>query len=101
MDSHKYVICGELLYINIHLHQRSFLLNFICIRVQDCLPLYDILNEFQKGQSHMAAVVHRKDKPEDAAETATSEREMVSVTIKSNSTKNGAVERGNCLFYGK
>lgn len=49
----------------------------------------------------MAAVVHRKDKPEDAAETATSEREMVSVTIKSNSTKNGAVERGNCLFYGK
>ncbi|XP_050367166.1 DUF21 domain-containing protein At2g14520 isoform X2 [Argentina anserina] len=28
-------------------------------RVQDTLPLYDILNEFQKGHSHMAIVVRR------------------------------------------
>lgn len=49
----------------------------------------------------MAAVVHKKDKPEDTAESAISEQEMVSVTIMSNSTKSGAVERGNCLFYGK
>eukprot|EP00850_Spirogloea_muscicola_P021202 SM000240S08619 [mRNA] locus=s240:108359:112142:- [translate_table: standard] len=27
-------------------------------RVSDDMPLYDILNEFQKGHSHMAAVVH-------------------------------------------
>lgn len=27
------------------------------------MPLYDILNEFQKGQSHMAAVVRRNRKP--------------------------------------
>ncbi|KAM7491571.1 hypothetical protein LguiA_034492 [Lonicera macranthoides] len=68
-------------------------------RVQDCLPLYDILNEFQKGQSHMAAVVHKKDKPEDTAESAISEQEMVSVTIMSNSTKSRAVERAsNCQY---
>ncbi|CBI22641.3 hypothetical protein VitviT2T_025152 [Vitis vinifera] len=31
-------------------------------RVYDCLPLYDILNQFQKGHSHMAVVVKcRKD----------------------------------------
>jgi metal transporter CNNM len=29
------------------------------IRVADDLPLYDILNEFQKGHSHMAVVVKR------------------------------------------
>ena len=32
---------------------------FLYIRVADDLPLYDILNEFQKGHSHMAVVVKR------------------------------------------
>ncbi|CAN0902855.1 DUF21 domain-containing protein At5g52790 [Linum grandiflorum] len=32
-------------------------------RVQDHLPLYDILNQFQKGQSHMAIVVKQKQDP--------------------------------------
>ncbi|GAB4838378.1 DUF21 domain-containing protein At2g14520 [Ancistrocladus abbreviatus] len=32
-------------------------------RVADTMPLYDILNEFQKGHSHMAVVVRRIDKP--------------------------------------
>lgn len=32
----------------------------ICNRVYDCLPLYDILNQFQKGHSHMAVVVKCK-----------------------------------------
>ncbi|KAG2267463.1 hypothetical protein Bca52824_062018 [Brassica carinata] len=31
-------------------------------RVPSDMPLYDILNEFQKGSSHMAAVVKAKDK---------------------------------------
>ncbi|XP_022727041.1 DUF21 domain-containing protein At2g14520-like [Durio zibethinus] len=31
-------------------------------RVQETLPLYDILNEFQKGHSHMAVVVRRCNK---------------------------------------
>ncbi|KAJ9679549.1 hypothetical protein PVL29_021461 [Vitis rotundifolia] len=29
-------------------------------RVYDCLPLYDILNQFQKGHSHMAVIVKCK-----------------------------------------
>ncbi|GAB4853389.1 DUF21 domain-containing protein At2g14520 [Ancistrocladus abbreviatus] len=32
-------------------------------RVPDTMPLYDILNEFQKGHSHMAVVVRRINKP--------------------------------------
>ncbi|KAJ4833760.1 hypothetical protein Tsubulata_036244 [Turnera subulata] len=35
-------------------------------RVHDRLPLYDILNQFQKGQSHMAVVVKSKDDVEHA-----------------------------------
>ncbi|OVA14572.1 CBS domain [Macleaya cordata] len=31
-------------------------------RVPETLPLYDILNEFQKGHSHMAVVIRRRDK---------------------------------------
>ncbi|KAI3972675.1 hypothetical protein MKX01_019333 [Papaver californicum] len=30
-------------------------------RVSETLPLYDILNEFQKGHSHMAVVIRRRD----------------------------------------
>ncbi|CAA2964038.1 DUF21 domain-containing protein At5g52790-like [Olea europaea var. sylvestris] len=36
-------------------------------RFLDCLPLYDILNQFQKGQSHMAVVV-KSSHPKDPAE---------------------------------
>lgn len=28
------------------------------------MPLYDILNDFQKGHSHMAVVVREKENPE-------------------------------------
>ena len=34
-----------------------FTLLLLCFRVPDNLPLYDILNEFQKGHSHMAVVI--------------------------------------------
>ncbi|KAF9665887.1 hypothetical protein SADUNF_Sadunf16G0171600 [Salix dunnii] len=34
-------------------------------RVPENLPLYDILNEFQKGHSHMAVVVRQCKKPEE------------------------------------
>ncbi|XP_010105303.2 DUF21 domain-containing protein At2g14520 [Morus notabilis] len=38
-------------------------------RVLETLPLYDILNEFQKGHSHMAVVVRRREKiTEESAE---------------------------------
>lgn len=41
-------------------------LNLHSCRVPETMPLYDILNEFQKGHSHMAVVVRQKndmDKP--------------------------------------
>lgn len=34
------------------------------IRVPETMPLYDILNDFQKGHSHMAVVVREKEDPE-------------------------------------
>ncbi|XP_015893345.1 DUF21 domain-containing protein At2g14520 isoform X3 [Ziziphus jujuba] len=34
-------------------------------RVLETLPLYDILNEFQKGHSHMAVVIRRSNKTEE------------------------------------
>ncbi|KAK8315033.1 hypothetical protein V6Z12_D01G212400 [Gossypium hirsutum] len=38
-------------------------------RIQEALPLYDILNEFQKGHSHMAVIVRRCDKTEQSPST--------------------------------
>ncbi|KAK6940846.1 CNNM, transmembrane domain [Dillenia turbinata] len=38
-------------------------------RVPADMPLYDILNEFQKGSSHMAAVVKAKGKPKNIQPT--------------------------------
>lgn len=32
------------------------------LRVPETIPLYDILNEFQKGHSHMAVVVGQRNK---------------------------------------
>ena len=49
----KYLICT--IY-----HELDFLRLFY--RVPETLPLYDILNEFQKGHSHMAVVVRRHNK---------------------------------------
>jgi metal transporter CNNM len=41
-----------------YMHSRSSNATIVLnIRVADDLPLYDILNEFQKGHSHMAVVV--------------------------------------------
>ncbi|KAF5451168.1 hypothetical protein F2P56_031454 [Juglans regia] len=39
-------------------------------RINQCLPLYDLLNEFQKGHSHMAIVIKGKkgDRPESTPE---------------------------------
>ncbi len=37
----------------------------LCCRVGSDMPLYDILNEFQKGGSHMAAVIKSKQQRKD------------------------------------
>ena len=39
------------------------------------MPLYDILNEFQKGSSHMAAVVKAKGKSKDLPPTIDGEEQ--------------------------
>lgn len=42
--------------------------------MSDDLPLYDILNEFQKGHSHMAVVVRRIKEPGASIEKTYSDR---------------------------
>ncbi|KAD4584491.1 hypothetical protein E3N88_22092 [Mikania micrantha] len=42
--------------------QMQLILSFYFFRVPANMPLYDILNEFQKGGSHMAAVIKVKSK---------------------------------------
>ncbi|CAN1272276.1 DUF21 domain-containing protein At2g14520 [Linum perenne] len=52
-------------------------------RVQENLPLYDILNEFQKGHSHMAVVLRKCNKTEDRqtpdASSADKEEEAIGI----------------------
>ena len=48
-------------YISLHLTSSTY------SRVPETLPLYDILNEFQKGHSHMAVVVRQCVKAESYA----------------------------------
>ncbi|CAL5323233.1 unnamed protein product [Camellia sinensis] len=55
-------------------------------RVGDSLPLYDILNQFQKGHSHMAAVVKSKHNVKDSAGNATDKNGMITININSNSS---------------
>ncbi|XP_021890434.1 DUF21 domain-containing protein At2g14520-like isoform X3 [Carica papaya] len=51
-------------------------------RVQETMPLYDILNEFQKGHSHMAVVVKQKnDVEQQANENSTDALQDVRVDI--------------------
>ncbi|KAK0604648.1 hypothetical protein LWI29_017820 [Acer saccharum] len=46
-------------------------------RVSETMPLYDILNEFQKGYSHMAVVIkNQSDTKQPASEHSTHEREV-------------------------
>ncbi|KAJ8769773.1 hypothetical protein K2173_007633 [Erythroxylum novogranatense] len=40
-------------------------------RLQESLPLYDILNEFQKGHSHMAVVVRQSSKADEQSTSST------------------------------
>ncbi|KAI6672387.1 hypothetical protein NL676_000293 [Syzygium grande] len=53
------------------------------LRVQDCLPLYDILNQFQKGHSHMAVVIKCKKGLNDIGENA--KPTTISINVDSDS----------------
>lgn len=56
-------------------------------RVPADMPLYDILNEFQKGSSHMAAVVKTKGKSKKHP-----------LVIEEEKSQDGAVTGGNSLL---
>ncbi|KAK9139629.1 hypothetical protein Scep_009310 [Stephania cephalantha] len=51
-------------------------------RVPADMPLYDILNEFQKGSSHMAAVVKAKGKSKNASVSANGESRIIIKDVK-------------------
>ncbi|KAG4160391.1 hypothetical protein ERO13_D02G234700v2 [Gossypium hirsutum] len=50
-------------------------------RVQDTLPLYDILNEFQKGHSHMAVVVRQCNKTDQPPSSNSSRSPLPEVKV--------------------
>ncbi|MBA0760320.1 hypothetical protein Gotri_023072 [Gossypium trilobum] len=50
-------------------------------RIQEALPLYDILNEFQKGHSHMAVIVRRCDKTEQSPSTNSAKGPLPEVKV--------------------
>ncbi|OAY35640.1 DUF21 domain-containing protein At2g14520 isoform X4 [Manihot esculenta] len=50
-------------------------------RVSETMPLYDILNEFQKGHSHMAVVIRQHDDTEQSAGKSTNHVRDVRVDI--------------------
>lgn len=49
-----------------------FIRNFLFSSVSETMPLYDILNEFQKGHSHIAVVYKDLDEQEQSPETSES-----------------------------
>lgn len=63
----------------------------MCARVPETLPLYDILNEFQKGHSHMAVVIKQNNKTEDTG----SEQSNRDVKVVIDSEKHH--QTGKCL----
>uniref|UniRef100_A0A7N2MIJ4 CNNM transmembrane domain-containing protein n=2 Tax=Quercus lobata TaxID=97700 RepID=A0A7N2MIJ4_QUELO len=62
-------------------------------RIHDCLPLYELLNEFQKGQSHIAVVIKRKkevmENPEKEANPS-----MIKLNMNLNSSQRHLVIKG-------
>ncbi|CAI9767697.1 unnamed protein product [Fraxinus pennsylvanica] len=63
-------------------------------RFPDCLPLYDILNQFQKGQSHMAVVV-KTNHPKEPAEIV-SQSDVLMIKSSPNLTQ----RQGSNCFCG-
>lgn len=52
-----------------HRKSKDWLMYCMCLvcRVSEAMPLYDILNEFQKGHSHMAVVIRHQGETEQPA----------------------------------
>ncbi|KVI07120.1 Cystathionine beta-synthase, core [Cynara cardunculus var. scolymus] len=56
-------------------------------RIHECLPLYEMLNLFQKGQCHMAAVVRSKTALNSTSKSTMAKNETVKKHISSNLTQ--------------
>ncbi|KAK9292945.1 hypothetical protein L1049_020927 [Liquidambar formosana] len=63
-------------------------------RVQDSLPLYDIMSQFQKGHSHMAVVVKCKKDVKGAAENSNGISTTFEININSNPKEKQAEKHG-------
>ncbi|MCD9639071.1 hypothetical protein HAX54_023354 [Datura stramonium] len=65
-------------------------------KVPDSLPLYDLLNQFEKGHSHMAVVVKSSRSTKEAAENATAKHDIIKINILPASPiqQRHAVEKG-------
>lgn len=71
-------------------------------RVPETMPLYDILNEFQKGHSHMAVVVRQKNKAEvQLANGNPSDVKEVRVVIEREDSEQMSLEKEKSLKLKK
>jgi hypothetical protein len=66
-------------------------------RVYENWPLYDILNEFQKGHSHMAIVIKCKKDVKDTDHTAVGKHTMLDIIINPDSNQMGPERKGITL----
>ncbi|GMH16416.1 hypothetical protein Nepgr_018257 [Nepenthes gracilis] len=63
-------------------------------RVPETMPLYDILNEFQKGHSHMAVVVRQFNKPtEQSADKSPADNSVKEVRVAMDGEQPGGQEK--------
>lgn len=66
-------------------------------RVYENWPLYDILNEFQKGHSHMAIVIKCKKDIKDTEHTAEGKHTTLDIIINPNANQMRAEKKGITL----
>ncbi|KAL9163246.1 hypothetical protein ABFS82_06G027900 [Erythranthe guttata] len=64
-------------------------------RFSECLPLYDILNQFQKGQSHMAVVIKSNSLVKNNTDI---ESDALEINVDSSST-NRQTDRNSSIHY--
>lgn len=73
-----------------------------CYRFYDHLPLYDVLNQFQKGHSHMGVVVRSKQGLKDMSDatfnSATSAVKASVIRIPEQSGKKGILRISDVLM---
>jgi len=71
---------------------------FVIVRILDSVPLYEMLNQFRKGQSHMAVVVKSKYNTKDSTEISTTKNDRFKTNINSISWIQKRVDENGNLF---